>query len=129
MPFSPRLCWKEKQPRIFGEGDQERDFIYVADVVDANIRAMTTGDASAYNIGTGQSTNVNRIFEALRDIIKYKWDAEHRAARPGEVFKISLECQKACDELGWAPQVSLEEGLERTTEFFRKAAKTTKATA
>ncbi|MDA0734522.1 MAG: GDP-mannose 4,6-dehydratase [Chloroflexi bacterium] len=124
-----------KQPHIFGEGDQERDFVYVGDVVEANIRAMTKGDGSAYNIGTGQGTNVNRIFEALRDIIKYKWDAEHRAGRPGEVYKISLECQKAYNELGWSPQVGLEEGLEQTAEFFRKAAKaakpakTTKTTA
>jgi UDP-glucose 4-epimerase len=113
-----------KQPRIFGDGDQERDFIYVGDVVDANILAMTRGDGNAYNIGTGQGTNVNRIFGSLRDIIKYKWDAEHRAARPGEVDKISLECQKAYDGLGWSAQVGLEEGLELTADFFRKSART-----
>jgi UDP-glucose 4-epimerase len=93
-------------------------------VVDANILAMTRGDGNAYNIGTGQGTNVNRIFGSLRDIIKYKWDAEHRAARPGEVDKISLECQKAYDGLGWSAQVGLEEGLERTADFFRKSART-----
>ncbi|HEU0020727.1 MAG TPA: NAD-dependent epimerase/dehydratase family protein [Dehalococcoidia bacterium] len=109
-----------KQPRIFGEGDQERDFVYVGDVVDANILAMTRGDGNAFNIGTGRGTNVNRIFDALRDIIKYKWEADHRAARPGEVHQISLDCKKAYDELGWSPQVNLEEGLELTAEFFRK---------
>jgi UDP-glucose 4-epimerase len=113
-----------KQPRIFGEGDQERDFVYVGDVVNANILAITRGDGKAFNIGTGQGTNVNRVFEALRDITQYKWDAEHRASRPGEVHKISLECKKAIDELGWSPQVSLEEGLELTAEFFRKNTKT-----
>jgi UDP-glucose 4-epimerase len=112
-----------KQPQIFGEGDQERDFVYVSDVVDANILAMTRGDGKAYNIGTGTGTNVNRVFQALRDIIKYKWDAEHRAARPGEVDKISLECKKAFEGLGWSPQVGLEEGLQLTADFFRKSTK------
>ena len=124
-----RAMLEGKQPKIFGEGDQERDFVYVDDVVDANMCVMTKGDCAAYNIGTGQGTNVNYIYESLRHITKYKWDAEHRTARPGEVYKMRLECKKAYDELGWAPQVSLEEGLERTAEFFRKASKSVKTTA
>ena len=114
-----------KQPSIFGAGDQERDFVYVGDVVDANIRAMKKGDGQAFNIGTSHGTNVNRIYDSLKDIISFKWDAEHRTARPGEVYKISLECDKALRELGWSPQVSLDEGLDRTAEFFRKAARNT----
>ncbi len=114
-----------KQPSIFGAGDQERDFVYVGDVVDANIRAMKKGDGQAFNIGTSHGTNVNRIYDSLKDIINFKWDAEHRTARPGEVYKISLECNKALRELGWSPQVSLDEGLDRTAEYFRKSAKST----
>ena len=114
-----------KQPSIFGTGDQERDFVYVGDVVDANIRAMKKGDGQAFNIGTSQGTNVNRIFDSLKGIINFKWDAEHRNARPGEVYKISLECNKALRELGWSPQVSLDEGLDRTAEYFRKVARKT----
>ena len=114
-----------KQPSIFGAGDQERDFVYVGDVVEANIRAMKKGDGQAFNIGTSQGTNVNRIYDSLKDIISFKWDAEHRTARPGEVYKISLECNKALKELGWSPQVSLDEGLDRTAEFFRKVARNT----
>jgi UDP-glucose 4-epimerase len=114
-----------KQPQIFGAGDQERDFVYVGDVVDANILAIEEGEEDAYNIGTGQGTSVNRIFELLQSIIQYKWEAEHRPPRPGEVFKISLDYGKAHLELGWSPQVGLEEGLLNTVEFFRKSAKTT----
>jgi UDP-glucose 4-epimerase len=124
-----RAMLEGEQPKIFGEGDQERDFVYVDDVVDANMCVMTKGDCAAYNIGTGQGTNVNYIYESLRHITKYKWDAEHRTSRPGEVYKMRLECKKAYDELGWAPQVSLEEGLERTAEFFRKVGRNIKATA
>ena len=114
-----------KQPSIFGAGDQERDFVYVGDVVEANIRAMKKGDGQAFNIGTSQGTNVNRIFDSLKSIINFKWDAEHRNARPGEVYKISLDCNKALRELGWSPQVSLDEGLDRTAEYFRKVARKT----
>ena len=129
MAIFSRAMLEGKQPKIFGVGDQERDFVYVGDVVEANVLAMKKGDGDAFNIGTGEGTNVNRIFESLQGIIKYKWDADHRPPRPGEVYKISLQCSKAYQELGWSPQVSLEEGLQRTAEFFRKTAKTAKTTA
>jgi len=109
-----------KQPRIYGTGDQERDFVFVDDVVDANILAMKEGHGE-YNIGTGLGTSVNRIFELLKGIIKYRWSAGYGPARPGEVFKISLDSSKFERELGWTPKVSLEEGLSRTVEYFRKA--------
>lgn len=113
-----------KQPRIFGSGEQERDFVYVGDVVEANLRAVHHGDEDVFNIGTGRSTSVNRIFQTLQSIIGYKWDAEHRPPRPGEVNSISLDCGRALAKLGWSPQVDLEAGLQNTVEFFRKPAKT-----
>ena len=108
-----------KQPRIYGTGEQERDFVYVDDVVDANILAME-GANGEFNIGTGRATSVNRIFELLKGIIKYKWSPAHGPGRPGEVFKISLDSSKFEKEFGWKPQVSLEEGLARTVEYFHK---------
>jgi UDP-glucose 4-epimerase len=116
---------KGRQPQIFGTGDQERDFVYVGDVVQANMLAIDHDDNSAFNIGTGQGTSVNRIFELLKSIINYRWDATRRSPRQGEVYKISLECSKAYQELKWSPKVSLEEGLQETVEFFRKTVKTT----
>ena len=113
-----------KPPQIFGSGDQERDFLYVSDVVEANLLAIDRGDGHAFNIGTGQGTSINRIFEQLRDIIQYRWDAEHRPQRPGEVDKISLECSKAARDLKWSPSVGLESGLRQTVENFRKPTRT-----
>ena len=113
-----------KPPQIFGSGNQERDFLYVSDVVEANILAIDRGDGHAFNIGTGQGTSINRIFEQLRDIIQYRWDAEHRPQRPGEVDKISLECSKAARDLKWSPSVGLESGLRQTVENFRKPTRT-----
>lgn len=113
-----------KPPQIFGSGDQERDFLYVGDVVEANILAMDRGDGQAFNISTGQGTSVNRIFELLRDILQFRWEAEHRPQRPGEVYKISLECSKAARDLKWLPSVGLESGLRQTIEHFRKSVRT-----
>lgn len=109
-----------RQPEIFGDGDQERDFVCVGDVVEANIQAIDRGDNMAINIGTGQKTSINRLFELLKDIIGYKWRPLHSAARLGDVYQISLEWARAERELGWAPQVALEDGLRQTVEYFRE---------
>jgi UDP-glucose 4-epimerase len=109
--------------QIFGDGGQERDFIYVDDVVEANVCAITRGDGQAFNIGTGEGTSVTRIFQALRDIIGYDRAPVYRPPRLGEVYRISLDWGKAARELGWTPRVGLEEGLRRTVEYFRRAAK------
>jgi len=111
-----------KQPEIFGSGDQERDFLYVDDVVQANILAIDRGDGQAFNVGTGQGTSINRIFSLIRDNLKYRWEADYRQRRPGEVHRISLECSKAGRDLGWSPSVEIESGLRKTLEHFRKSA-------
>ncbi|MCI0780275.1 MAG: SDR family oxidoreductase [Chloroflexi bacterium] len=112
-----------KQPQIFGDGNQERDFVYIDDVVEANLAAIERGDADAFNIGTGEKTSVNRIFESIQSIIKYRWGPEHGPARPGEVYQISLDGSKAARELGWTPKATLEEGLGQTVEYFRENVK------
>ena len=96
------------------------------DVVEANLLALTKGDGGAFNIGTGEKTSVNQIFESLQIIIKYRWSAEHGPARQGEVYKISLDSSKAVSALDWTPQVGMEEGLMQTVEFFRNAGKAVK---
>jgi len=111
-----------KQPEIFGDGNQERDFICVDDVVEANILATDRGDSMAMNIGTGQRTSVNQIFELLKEIIGYKWGPVHSAARLGDVYQISLETTRAQQELGWTARVGLKEGLRQTVDYFRETA-------
>ena len=112
-----------RQPQIFGDGEQSRDFVYVDDVVEANLNAIGRGDGMALNIGTGQGTSINSIFRLLQGIIGYRWPAEHGPARAGDVYQIHLENSKAAQELGWMPQASLEEGLLRTVEYFGQTAK------
>ncbi|MCE2464054.1 MAG: NAD-dependent epimerase/dehydratase family protein [Dehalococcoidia bacterium] len=112
-----------QRPVIYGTGEQERDFIYVDDVIDANILAMEEGHGE-YNVGTSQGTSVNRVFETLKGIIKYKWGPVYGPARLGEIFKICLDSSSLGKQVEWTPHISLEEGLTRTVEYFRKAAQT-----
>lgn len=109
------------QPVINGSGEQERDFVYVDDIVEANIKAMETGDNQVYNLGWGVGTSVNEIFVRLKEITGYKGEAVHGPPKLGEVFKIYLDASKAQQELGWVPRVGLDEGLRRTVEYFRNA--------
>ena len=109
-----------KQPQIFGDGTQERDFVAVSDVINANIAAINRGDGKSMNIGTGQATSVKRIFELLQNITGYKWDPLHAPNRPGEVYRISLDSSKANRELEWLPMPSLQEGLETTVDYFKE---------
>jgi len=110
-----------KQPQIFGDGAQERDFISVSDVVDANLAAIERGDGRSMNIAAGEATSVNRIFELLQGITGYKWDPLHAPNRAGEVYRISLDSSRAKQELGWSPKISLEEGLQMTVDYFKES--------
>ncbi len=110
-----------RQPEIFGDGDQERDFMSVEDAVEANICAIGRGDGLALNIGTGRKTSVNRIYELLRSITGFRLAPSYGPARLGEAYQISLDNSRAARELGWTPKVRLEDGLSRTVEYFRQA--------
>ena len=110
-----------KRPVIFGDGNQERDFLAVDDVIEANLAAINRGRGRAMNIATGELTSINRIFELLKQIIGFRWDAEHASARAGDVYRISLDCAQAAEELGWTPRTTLEEGLTSTVEYMRRS--------
>ncbi len=111
-----------KRPRIFGDGNQTRDFVCVDDIVEANIAAIHRGHRRSLNVATGELTSVNRLYEMLKEIVGFRWDAEHGPARAGDVYRISLDCSRAEEELGWVPKTSLAEGLARTVAYLREAA-------
>ena len=114
-----------KQPQIFGDGTQERDFISVFDVIDANLAAIERGDGKAMNVATGEPTSVNRMFELLQGITGYKWDPLHAPQRAGEVYRIALDWSQAAQVLGWSPKISLEEGLQMTVDYFKESMSST----
>ena len=102
-------------PTVFGDGMQTRDYVYVGDVVSANLAAADSDAVGSFNIGLGVQSTVMDIVELLgklggRDDFK----AEHAPDRPGEIQHIALDATRAREEFGWEPKVQLEEGLERT---------------
>lgn len=106
------------QPRIYGSGQQERDFIYVDDAVDANIKCLKDDVVGPYNIGTGVKTSINNIYQELAAILKYKQKPVFAPTRPGDVASISLDSTKAKKEMEWRSATGINEGLIRTMEYF-----------
>lgn len=106
---------------INGTGEQVRDYVYVKDCARANLLLLEKGSGRVYNLGFGIGTTVNQIFEGLRNITEYPLEPKHGPAKAGETFRIYLDASRAREELGWEPQVPLEEGLRHTVEYFRQA--------
>jgi len=121
--FARKLLGGER-PVINGDGTQSRDYVYVGDVVRANLLAAAADRSAlgAYNVGTGRETDVNALFAMLRDAAGVHGEAEHGPAKPGEQRRSCLDAAQASRVLGWSPQMALEEGLRTTVEFFREAA-------
>jgi len=104
---------------INGDGEQSRDYVFVGDVVQANVLALEGGDNDVFNLGWGRGTTVNEIFHGLRALTGYAGEEHHGPAKLGEVRRNDLDASKIKSALGWKPRVALEEGLRRTVEFFR----------
>lgn len=107
------------QPIINGDGEQDRDYVFVEDVANANAIALNNGENDIFNLGWGMGTSVNTIFKRLKDIVNPKVKEVHGPPKLGEVRRSCLDANKAKHILGWEPRVELEEGLRRTVEFFR----------
>ena len=106
-------------PVINGSGEQERDFVYVGDIARANLLSLDRGDGGLFNLGSGVGTSINQVFASLKQATGYQGPELHGPAKLGEVYRIYLEASAARAELGWEPVVSLDEGIERTVEYFR----------
>jgi UDP-glucose 4-epimerase len=117
--FAKRLL-QGQPPVIHWDGEQAKDYLYVDDAVQANILALERGDNQAYNIGSGQSVSVNAIYRLLVGMTGIALEPEHGPKRVGDVRLFYFDCSKAARELGWAPQVSFEDGVARTLGWFQQ---------
>jgi UDP-glucose 4-epimerase len=105
---------------VFGDGNDERDYIFVLDVVDAIARAAEGTLPGPFNVGTGIGTSTNRIFEVVAQNCGHSEAASHGPDRPGDINRISLDPSKAKRELGWIPQIALEDGFKTTVDWFKQ---------
>jgi UDP-glucose 4-epimerase len=124
-PFSPYAAaiprfiatlQRNERPTIFGDGEQTRDFVYVTDVVDANIRAATRSGVSGnvYNIASGRPVSVNKVLAVLARLIGVEVRPIYASPRPGDVPHSVADVSLAMNDLGFEPRVPFEEGLTQT---------------
>ncbi|MBU1026279.1 MAG: NAD-dependent epimerase/dehydratase family protein [Candidatus Margulisbacteria bacterium] len=108
-----------EQPTIYGDGNQLRDYVYVGDVAEANLLALSQGENQIYNIGTGKGSSVNDLFAYLKEIYKFNNEAIYAPARAGELFRSVLNCKKIEKELGWKAKTSIKKGLKLTVKWAK----------
>ena len=108
-----------KAPVINGDGKQTRDYVYVGDVVAANVAALDSDFIGPVNIGTGVEADVLTIYNHLRDAVGSQLQAQHGPAKAGEQRRSCIDNRRAGEVLGWRPQVALPDGLQRTAAYYR----------
>ena len=110
-----------RAPIIYGNGEQTRDFVYVQDVVAANLGAATETAAAGqvFNIGTGHTITVNRLWQSVAGLAGIDRAPEYQAAREGDIVHSVAAIEAARQQLGFAPEVSFEDGLARTYDWYR----------
>ena len=117
---------ERRAPTIFGDGEQTRDFTYVANVVDGVLRACETPGASGeiINVATGGRISLNTLFEEMRKLLGVDVKPNYGEPRAGDVRDSQADITKAHKILGYTPTVSFEEGLRRTVDWYRTAGAT-----
>jgi UDP-glucose 4-epimerase len=115
--FGKRML-KGEPVTINGDGQQERDFVYVGDCARANLIGLERGEG-IYNLGMGVATSINEVFQCLKKLTGYKLEPTYGPAKMGDILRIYLDAGKARRELGWEPVVSLEDGLGRTLDHLQ----------
>lgn len=117
--FTQKLL-KGEQPIINGNGMQTRDYVFVEDVIEANMAVIHGQINDTFNVGTGKETSVNQLFRYLLDITAAKVKEIHGPEKKGEQVRSSLDYQKIHKTLEWEPRVPLQEGLTKTVEYFSR---------
>ncbi len=122
IPRFVSMILSGERPVIYGDGGQSRDFVYVGDVADANLRAATQADVagSTFNIARGERTTLLELLETLRELLGRDIQPIHEPARAGDVRDSLADIIQARTRLGFDPTVSIAEGLRQSIEYYRK---------
>jgi UDP-glucose 4-epimerase len=116
--FSRKILINEPV-RIDWDGEQQKDYVYVGDVARANLLALSAGDGEVYCIAYGRGTSVNTLYHSLANEIGHEVEIQRAYKRPGDIYLSYFDCSKAHHELGWEPEIGLEEGLRLTVNYFQ----------
>ena len=108
---------------INGDGEYIRDYVYVKDVVDANLKAFSSGDGEIFNIGTSTETSVNELYEKIKGIGRSDKEALYGDPRQGDLRRSVVSIKKAKKGLGWEPKYDLNKGLNETMNWFKEKVK------
>lgn len=113
------LLLEEEQPVIFGDGEQTRDFVFVEDVVEANIQAAKENNVEVFNIARGAAVTINELVAGLNEAMSRDIEPVHEDSRPGDIRHSAADISKANESIGFNPDTSFTEGIERTVEWFK----------
>lgn len=115
------LILRDERPVIFGDGEQSRDFVFVDDVVTANVRAAQGGHTGVFNVARGTSVTINELVATLNETLGRDVEPAHEDPRPGDIRHSTADVSKAAESIGFEPAVSFTEGIEQTVEWFQNA--------
>ena len=108
------------QPTLFGDGTKTRDYVYVDDIVQANILALNHGDNDIFNLGWGKGIQDKEIFHAVKHALGISVEPQYLNKRLGELDHIALDASHAIELLEWIPCISLEDGIQRATSYYKE---------
>lgn len=118
------LILQNKRPTIFGDGSKTRDYVYVEDLIMANLSVLNNvGNGEMYNLGWGREISDLEVFNTVRRALESDIEPIFSKKRPGEIDHISLDSSKAMKELKWTPKVTFEEGVKLATQYYRELGK------
>lgn len=121
IPKFIQLIANDQTPTIYGDGEQTRDFVYIDDIVKANLLAMDGGEdlsGETFNIGCGEEISLNKLIKELSGIFHKEVKPDYTDPRPGDIKFSVADISKAAAKLGYRPGVTLAEGLEKTVNYF-----------
>jgi UDP-glucose 4-epimerase len=108
-----------RTPRVFGDGEQTRDYVFVGDIVEAMVAAGDSDAVGTFNVGTGTETTVLELGRMIGEACDLPFEPQMAPPRPGEVQRIAIDSRRVAEMLGWEARTSLGDGLARTAESFR----------
>ena len=110
---------RKEIPTIFGDGLKTRDYVFVSDIVRANMLALEAGDGHVLNVGRGIQVSDYEIFDVIRRSVGFEKEPQFAPRRPGEVEHIAIDASRAVKVLGWTPQTELSDGITHTLQYIR----------